>query len=144
MWPSLSHSKETVVTMTTPHQWSTTLNHPLDPLASLADAAIFGSELAALADKLQMLERVAAAATQGVAAVSSFQPPARNGSRDAARGPKSAKALEALQKEFDVLEDASLKCFFFSPSRSQDTKISPSKVKRRYGGMRSHSPVTSW
>lgn len=69
------------------------------------DAAIFGSELAALADKLQMLERVAAAATQGVAAVSSFQPPARNGSREAARGPKSAKALEALQKEFDILEE---------------------------------------
>lgn len=72
------------------------------------DAAIFGSELAALADKLQMLERVAAAATQGVAAVSSFQPPPRNGShgsREAARGPKSAKALEALQKEFDALEE---------------------------------------
>lgn len=78
-----------------------------------SDAAIFGSELAALADKLQMLERVAAAATQGVAAVSSFQPPPRNGSREAARGPKSAKALEALQKEFDVLEDASLHFYQF-------------------------------
>lgn len=84
---------------------STAAPAPVEEEAKDDDAAIFGSELAALADKLQMLERVAAAATQGVAAVSSFQPPPRNGSREAARGPKSAKALEALQKEFDVLEE---------------------------------------
>jgi len=80
------------------------------------DAGIFGGELAALADKLQMLERAAAAATQGVAAVSSFQPPPRNGAAGAAagsngmavgpgRGPKSTKALEVLQREFNALEE---------------------------------------
>jgi len=100
----------------------------------LADAAIFGIELAALADKLQMLERVAAAATQGVAAVSSFQPPPRNGSREAARGPKSAKALEALQKEFDVLEDASLHCFVWGESGHQDVLSSKSSVGTEVSG----------
>jgi len=63
-----------------------------------------------------MLERAAAAATQGVAAVSSFQPPPRNGAAGAAagsngmavgpgRGPKSTKALEVLQREFNALEE---------------------------------------
>ncbi|CAK9090818.1 unnamed protein product [Durusdinium trenchii] len=87
--------------------------------------ALLGGELAALADKLQMLERAAAAATQGVAAVSSFQPPSRvagsagpSGAAGAAtgsgaaeapslvgRGPRSNKALEALQREMHVLEE---------------------------------------
>ena len=86
--------------------------------------------MAALADKLQMLERAAAAATQGVAAVSSFQPPSRvagsagpSGAAGAAtgsgaaeapslvgRGPRSNKALEALQREMHVLEDRVWKC----------------------------------
>ena len=60
-------------------------------------------ELAALADKLQMLERAAQVATEGVAKVSTFQPPARR-PQWVAKGPRSAKALEALQREVNVLE----------------------------------------
>ncbi|CAK9036781.1 Phosphoenolpyruvate carboxylase [Durusdinium trenchii] len=67
--------------------------------AAKDEDALLGGELAALADKLQMLERAAAAATQGVAAVSSFQPPSRvagsagpSGAAGAATGSGAAEA----------------------------------------------------
>ena len=74
-----------------------------EKLEEEASAEGFSGELAALADKLQMLERAAQAATEGVASVSTFQPPART-TQMAPKGPRSAKALEALQREVNVLE----------------------------------------
>ncbi|CAJ1351341.1 unnamed protein product [Effrenium voratum] len=60
-------------------------------------AKMFMGEMAGLAEKLQMLEKAAASAP-----APAFQPPSR---APRGKGPKSAQALEALQREFDALEN---------------------------------------
>ncbi|CAE7527629.1 CPK19 [Symbiodinium microadriaticum] len=97
---------------------------PLDPAPTPTQLqeGPFAGELVALVEKLQALQEATLTATQGVASLGSFQPPSRSAAAGAqgaqaaqaaqapapaaaGRGPKSAAALEALQRELALLEE---------------------------------------
>jgi len=81
--------------------------------ASFADilGGEFGDEMRALAGKIELLEKAAAASMEKPHPGSpkmSFQPPARTGKASAAQsgpGPKAAAALDALAQEMQLLEE---------------------------------------